>query len=139
MIREQLEKNLLAIISLVVAFSALGYNTWRNELTEKNRNIRMAGFEMLVHISELQRITYLAHYDQDLVLGNPRKGWSEVLVIKDLGELIASQPILPTENLVQQWGKHWEGLGQTQESVTAIDKAIDDLRQATLTALRSLE
>ncbi|MCG8509145.1 MAG: aldehyde ferredoxin oxidoreductase C-terminal domain-containing protein, partial [Rhodospirillales bacterium] len=34
----------LAVISLVVALTALGTNTWRNELTEYNRNIRHAGF-----------------------------------------------------------------------------------------------
>ncbi|MBF8293263.1 MAG: hypothetical protein HW392_2090 [Steroidobacteraceae bacterium] len=41
--REQLRNNLVALISLVIALSALGYNTWRNELTERNRNIRAAG------------------------------------------------------------------------------------------------
>jgi len=41
-IRGQIKNNLLAIISLVVAFSALGYNTWRNELTEHNRKADIA-------------------------------------------------------------------------------------------------
>lgn len=139
MFRQQIEKNILAVISLVVAFSALGYNTWRNELTEQNRNIRTAGFELLVHLGQLQQITYLAHYDQNKQEGNPRKGWSEVLVIQDLGQLIASGPPLPTEMLTTTWADHWEGLGQNPESVAAIDEAIDRLRQATLTALRSLD
>ena len=81
---EQIKRNQLAIISLLVALTALGYNTWRNELTESNRTVREAGFEMLVHIGELQRITYLAHYDQDKVGGNPRMGWTEILLLKDL-------------------------------------------------------
>lgn len=55
MILQQIQKNSLAIVSLIVAFSALGYNTWRNELTESNRNVRQAGFEMLLHIGELQK------------------------------------------------------------------------------------
>ena len=33
---QQVNKNLLAIISLIVALTALGYNTYRNELTEEN-------------------------------------------------------------------------------------------------------
>lgn len=139
MLLDQLQKNLLAMISLVVALSALGYNTWRNELTEHNRNTRMAGFELLVHISELQRITYLAHYDKDLVSGNPRKGWSEVLVIQDLGKLIGLDQQLPTGALLQAWQDHWEGLGNNPQSVSEIDDAINQLRQATLSALRSLE
>ena len=55
---EQLSRHSLAVISLVVALSALSYNTWRNEQTEHNRNIRQAGFEMLLHIGALQRVTY---------------------------------------------------------------------------------
>ena len=41
--REQLRSNMVGLISLVIALSALGFNTWRNELTERNRNIRDAG------------------------------------------------------------------------------------------------
>ena len=44
---QQIRNNLVAIISLVVAISSLSYNTWRNELTEENRNIRFAGFEVI--------------------------------------------------------------------------------------------
>lgn len=54
--REQLRDNMVALISLVIALSALGYNTWRNELTERNRNIRDAGFELLAEIGSLQQI-----------------------------------------------------------------------------------
>jgi len=53
MLGELRSQNLLAMISLFVALSALGYNTWRNELTEQNRNVRQAGFEMLLHVGEL--------------------------------------------------------------------------------------
>lgn len=81
---EQIKRNQLAIISLVVALTALGYNTWRNELTEANHTVRAAGFEMLVHIGELQRITYLAHYGKDGVGGNPRKGWAGLLYSVDV-------------------------------------------------------
>ena len=45
--REQLRSNAVALISLTVALSSLGYNTWRNERTEHNRNIRAAAFEIL--------------------------------------------------------------------------------------------
>ena len=35
-ITEQIRRNTVAIISLIVALSSLGYNTYRNELTEAN-------------------------------------------------------------------------------------------------------
>jgi len=139
MIVDQIKKNLLAVISLFVAFSALGYNTWRNEQTEHNRNIRTAGFEMLLHIGELQRIAYLAHYDKDQVAGNPRKGWTEVLILQDLGELIPKSRQLRSEQLFKVWSNQWQGLGSDDQSVAAIDNAINDLRKDTLNVLRLLD
>lgn len=135
----QLRNNQLAIISLLVAFMALGYNSWRNELSEQNRNIRRAGFEMLVHVAELQRITYLAHYDKDLVEGNPRKGWSEVLLLKDLAHLMPDSAYMGTTELADVWGQNWQGLGKQDESVALIDTALDGLRADILEALAELD
>ena len=83
-LRQQLRNNAVALISLVVALGSLSYNTWRNERTEYNRNVRTATFELLVKLSELERVVYLAQYDRDRSGGNPRTGWTYVLVIRDL-------------------------------------------------------
>jgi hypothetical protein len=136
---EQLRRNQLAIISLLVALTALGYNTWRNELTEANRTVRQAGFEMLMHIGELQRITYLAHYDQDSVGGNPRKGWAEVLLLKDLGTLMPSGTQMSTDELFQAWEESWARLGSDENAVSTIDNAIDKLRAELQIALAELD
>ncbi len=137
---EQLQRNALAIISLFVAFSALGYNTWRNEQTERNRNIRQAGFEMLVHIGELQRITYLAHFDKDKVAGNPRKGWIEVLVINDLARLIPGSGKMRSDALHDAWSKNWGELGGDDDfAVAAIDNAIKNLRDDIVVELEQLD
>ena len=72
---QQIRNNLVAIISLVVAISSLSYNTWRNELTEENRNIRVAGFETLKSLGELQTIVDFGHYEQHPELGSPIEGW----------------------------------------------------------------
>ena len=137
---EQLRANSLALISLFVAFSALAYNTWRNEVTETNRNIRASGFEMLVHIGELQRITYLAHYDQDPVAGNPRKGWVEVLVLRDLARLMPASAQRRSEALHDTWSQNWDGLGSDDDlAVAAIDNAINDLRLEIVVVLDGLE
>jgi hypothetical protein len=136
---EQIKRNQLAIISLTVALIALGYNTWRNELTEENRTIRKAGFEMLVHIGELQRITYLAHYDKDTSGGNPRKGWAEALLLKDLGKLMPIEAHMRTDDLLSAWEDNWARLGQDDAAVTAIDDAIDNLREDLLATLAELD
>lgn len=50
----QFQRNAVAIISLVVALTGLGYNTWCNEQTESNRNQRFASFMVLSKLNELQ-------------------------------------------------------------------------------------
>lgn len=135
----QIKRNQLAIISLIVALTALGYNTWRNELTESNRTIRQAGFNMLVHIGELQRITYLAHYDNDKDGGNPRKGWAEVLLLKDLATLIPGEVHTSANELLQAWDQNWARLGSEEAAVKSIDDALDRLRDDLLLALAELD
>ena len=139
MLHQQFKRNSLAIISLFVAFSALGYNTWRNEQTEENRNIRAAGFEMLLHIGQLQRISYLAHYDKDLQQGNPRSGWVEVLVLRDLSMLMPAELQQQTQRLFESWKENWQGLGGDESAVAAIDNAINDLRKKVLESIKKLE
>ena len=136
---QQLRNNSVALISLVVALSSLGYNTWRNERTERNRNVRTATFELLTRIAELQRVVYLAQYDRDPSGGNPRTGWTYVLVIRDLATLVPAPVPARAAELQKVWGADWEGLGRDDESsVDRIDGAIDALRAATLATLTSL-
>src|SRR5579871_6217325 len=87
-IREQLRSNSVALISLVVALTSLSYNTWRNERTEHNRNIRTAAFEILTRLAEFERVVFLAHYDRDRNNGNPRTGWTYIIVLQDLAAVV---------------------------------------------------
>lgn len=137
---EQLRQNSLSIISLFVAFSALGYNTWRNEESEANRNIRQSGFEIIMHVGELQKLAYLSHFDKDMYDGNPRAGWSEVLLIKDLSHLMSDNTLKKSENLVTIWGENWQKLGSDNEfSVAEIDGALHELRTTVLANMKQLE
>ena len=138
-IRAQFKNNLLAIISLLVAFSALGYNTWRNELTENNRNIRFAGFEIIKNLGELERITYLIHYDKAVERNTPRDGWAVVLVLRDLSALMPVPVSAGAAQLFEVWKNSWNGLGREDKAVADIDNAINDLREETLAAIRALE
>lgn len=137
----QFRQHSLAIVSLFVALSALGYNTWRNEQTEQNRNIRQAGFEMLMHIAELQRITYLAHFESEEQANTPRRGSVEVLVLRDLAKLIPDPALkMRVETLFEVWTENWEQLGNDDDmAVASIDRAINELRQDILKALEKLD
>lgn len=138
--RQQLRQNAVALISLVVALTSLSYNTWRNERTEHNRNTRAATFELLNRLAELEHVVYLAQYDRDLKGGgNPRTGWTHVLAISDLSNLVAEPVPARAAELQTVWSENREGLGKDDEgSVTRIDDAVKHLREAPLTTLRSL-
>lgn len=84
-IRDQVKRNAVALISLIIAITSLGYNSWRNEQSENNRNQRFASFELLLKLGELQELIYLNHYDCNATLrGNARSGWVMIQTIQDL-------------------------------------------------------
>ena len=138
-IREQVRNNSVALISLFVALSSLGYNTWRNESTERNRNIRTATFEILTKLAEFERVVFLAHYDRDRTLGNPRIGWTYVIVIHELSEVVPGAIEPKASELRAIWKDNWEGLGGNDDTaVDRIEVGIEALRVAALDTLRSL-
>ena len=138
-VREQLRDNVVALTSLLIALTGLTYNTWRNERTEHNRNIRSAGFEILTKLAEFERIVFLAHYDRDTINGNPRTGWTYVIVINDLAQIVPG-PVQPRAAALRDtWRGHWEELAKDgDDAVDRIDHDITSLREATLDTLRSL-
>jgi hypothetical protein len=134
----QLRDNGVALISLVVALSALGYNTWRNELTERNRNIRVAGIELLGEIGSLQQIIFYARYVPDDARGELRMGWADVLTIHDLAALMPAEVEREAGLLRDAWAADSDELVESDAAFRRIDTAIDAVRQATLASLRSL-
>ncbi len=137
-VRRQLRDNLVAITSLLVAFSALGYNTWRNERTERNRNVRVAGIELLQEIGSLQQIAFYAHFTQGDQRGDPRMGWVDVLTINDLATLMPADVAREAHDLHEAWQANVEGLADDERAFERIDAAIEELRQAALASLRAL-
>ena len=138
-LRQQLRDNAVALISLVVALGSLAYNTWRNERTEHNRNVRTAAFELLTKRAELERVVFLAQYDRDVAGGSPRTGWTYVLVIRDLSAVVPAPVPAQAAELQRVWRGNWESLGKEDETaVDHIDDAIKKLRETTLGTLRSL-
>ncbi len=136
---EQLRRNAVALISLVVAVSSLSYNTWRNEATEDNRNLRFAAFEILLKLGELQQVVFHVHYDKDFDKGNPRVGWAYVLTINDLAKVLPDAMQDSTEGLLLAWGENWETLADSSTSLDFIMQALDNTRSQTLVLLHSLE
>jgi len=135
---QQLHNNLLAIISLVIAMSALGYNTYRNELTEENRNIRFAGFSILQELSELQLLIDYAYYDKNTFKGNPITGWGHLLYVKDMSFLVSADVVAETEALVDIWGLEWQAVRDDVTSNQRVTRSINALRERVRHTIKSL-
>jgi len=137
--RGQIRRNALALLSVCVALTSVSYTTWRNERTEYNRNVRAATFQLLTKLADFERTVFLAQYDRDRTQGNPRIGWTEVIVIHDLASVAPAPLESKAAALRAVWRTHWEQLGGEDETaVDSIEAAVEDLRQATLNTVRAL-
>jgi hypothetical protein len=138
-IREQLRRNAVALTSLVVAVTSLGYVAWRNELTERNRNVRAAGFEILMQLGELQVLADQAHYAGDRERGDPIVGWGRVLMARDLADFMGPEVKRSTEALHARWTEDWDALGEEPGAGERITAAIEATRGAVRAELDALD
>ncbi|MDH3613294.1 MAG: hypothetical protein OEU90_10775 [Gammaproteobacteria bacterium] len=139
-LKEQVRRNMVALISLVVAITSLGYNTWRNEQSEENRTQRLVAIEALLKLGELQQLVYHNHYDHDTQdKGNPRTGWTLVLTIRDIATILDAPLPEASETLRATWADHWKKLGDSTESKDAVEDGIEALRGELLAMLKALD
>jgi hypothetical protein len=127
------------IFSILFSLLCFSYNVWRMEISEQNNTIRTASFEMLVELSSLQQLVYIAHYDGNLDEGSPRKGWVKVGLITDLSVLIDPSVELKADNLTKVWTVSWDNIGHNTASVDDIVIAIDSVREEIKRVLKALE
>ncbi|WP_185968051.1 hypothetical protein [Thalassotalea sp. PS06] len=135
--KRQIKNNLIALISIFIAISSLAYNTWRNEQTEYNRNIRTSSFEIIKSLAQLQLLVDYAHYDatdHDSI-----KGWSHVLYIRDLTTAMSEPSQESAQQLFAVWQRHFSNVETEKQSIEAITVAITDCREQVLLELRELK
>jgi hypothetical protein len=137
-IAHQLRANFVALISLTVALTALGYNTWRNERTEHNRNTRVAAFEVLTQLGELQVVVNAAVYGKEENRMDPMAGWGRVALITDLSQLLPAPAPHRAEELHRVWQANWQDLADNEASGERITTEIDQSREAIREILRGL-
>ena len=129
---------LTAVGSVVFALIGFSYNAWRMEVTEDNNNVRTAGFEILLQLAELEQIVYAAHYDHDSERGNPRDGWVRVGLITDLSHLTAPSVAKEADSLRASWQENWPHIRNDRAAADAVIDAIDQVRNALTSTLKSL-
>lgn len=138
-IREQLKRHVVAICSLAIAVLGLGYNTWSHERTEANRTVRVAAFEVLKNLGELQLVVDYLHYQKDQNLGNPITGWGRVLLIKDLSAIIPEPAPREAERLFEVWQKDAWNIEEDEQAVERISQQIMKTRESVREILRGLK
>ena len=136
----QLHRNTVALISLVIAITSLTYNTWRNEATEWNRTQRSVAIAVLMKLGDLQELTWRHHFDKDYdEEGNLRSGWTLVLVIRDISQVLDNPLPESTAQLHATWDKHSPRLDESSEAEDAIIASIEAVREDAVQLLRDLE
>ncbi len=139
MYKEMFKRNLLALISLLVALTALSYNTWRNELTESNRNIRAAGFEVLREAAHLQLLIDRAYYAPEESKPDPIEGWARVNLIVALSDVMPEEVHLAALQLKSTWSEKWRFVYETEtanEEVTRVNRELEKEVTQLLTSLK---
>jgi len=137
---DQLRRNRVALISLVVAIISLSYNTWRNEASEENRTQRLVSIELLLKLADLQQIVWHIHYDDDPDdSGNLRAGWTIILTVRDIATILDEPMPGSTEQLWKVWDDNYKQLDKSTEAKDNIVAAINKSRADTLANLQALE
>ena len=139
-IRDQLQRNAVALISLAVAITSLAYNTWRNEASEYNRNQRLISIEVLRNLGQLQQVIFHNVFEMDETdKGNPRTGWVYVLAIRDLTQLLDGRSAESGVMLWQIWEAELPTIGPLNDSYEAVTGALEAVRADTHALLQSLD
>lgn len=128
-----------AIFSVLFALVGFSYNVWRMEISEQNSNIRMAAFEISKELSSLEQLVYVAHYDNNLIEGSPRKGWIKVGLVNELSVVAGVGVESRAKDLKSVWSEHWQSMPEEEASVDQIVKAIDATRLEIRFVLQALE
>ena len=139
-LKDQVRRNLVALISLVVAITSLSYNSWRNEASEENRTQRLVSIEVLMRLGDLQQLVWHHHWDQDFEdKGNLRTGWTLVLVMRDISQILDEPLPASTQTLLQVWEQQSEDLDTSRDAEQAVIAAIGNVRSDALALLQELD
>lgn len=150
-IRAQLRRHSVAMISLLIAISSLGYNTWRNETSELHRNWRQASFELTREIKELQQVVLYRRYFHPVERDSPAgvgdaetwiRGWGRAASVRDLTSVLPDPLPARGVHLHTTWAQHAQHLNAGDESAREAEEALlaalDDTRDSVLELIRNL-
>lgn len=136
---QSIQRNLLAIISLLLALASLSYNTWRNESTEQNRNQRAAGFAVLHELAALQLLTDHITYGEERGHGDTIAGWTRVIFISDLAHLTSPALEAKAKALEREWTEQVGALPDSAKANKAVSAHIKAAREQAMKSIEALK
>jgi hypothetical protein len=132
---KQLLNHSVALVSLVAAIVGLSYNVWQANQNDINQNMRVAAFEVLKHLGELQTVVNYAHFSDDKSRGNPIEGWKHVSMVRDLSYLLKPVAKKESQSLYDAWQRDWEHIASNQQLEKQISMQIAKTREAVLSTI----
>ncbi len=138
-LKEQFRRNAVALISLAIAITSLGYNTWRNEASEHNRNQRLVSIQLLLMLGEFEQLVRDRHYGIDVdTAGISRKAWAKVLTIRDLSQVASGAVPASAENLFVVWNDNYKLLGKPEQPTEEAAKMAKQVVESVIAALNAV-
>ena len=135
----QIKLNSVAIVSLLTAILGLSYNAWQGHKNEINQNMRVASFEVLTNLGELQTVVNYVHYSDDKLRGQPIEGWKHAMMVRDLSRLLNPEASKQGKLLFKEWQQDWDKLETDDQAELHLSGQISKTRQAVLDNIDALE
>lgn len=136
---KQLSKHSVAVVSLITALVGLSYNAWQANQNEINQNMRIAAFEVLKNLGELQTVVNYAHFSASNSRGNPIEGWKHVSMVRDLSYLLKPEAKKESQHLYNTWQKSWEQIASDKQIEMQVSEQISKTREAVLSTIDASE
>ncbi|MGV6807963.1 MAG: hypothetical protein ACWA5K_08700 [bacterium] len=141
-IRAQFQRNLVAIVSIVLAVTGFSYNAYRMELTEANSNVRTAGFALIEKLASLDEVLIYARYSENIDQAEMERlrksGWVQVIALRDLSYPMPADVRDASVQLMKTWQTHSLDLGSTG-GYAEIDNSLESMRSQVIAALNDLD
>lgn len=134
---QQLLKHSVAVVSLITAIVGFSYNAWQSHQNNVNQNMRVAAFEVLKNLGELQTVVNYAHFAEDETRGNPIEGWKHVVMVKDLSHLLQPSAKKESQHLHDVWKRSWERLQTDKATEQQVSQQIAKTREAVLSTIEA--
>lgn len=143
----QFRANWLAFVSLAIAVFGLLYNTWRNETTEHQRNVREAAFFTIQRLTDFQSAVNQVVYRDGCERGLHIEAWGHLQAIETLSNILPDDAMADSRALKTVWSNAAQTLCQPQtdqDTRRALDQqqiypAVQRLERSIVETVRALQ